>query len=112
MPDPLIDAITKWVKAAPPEVRDLIAHKTADPTQPKQAKADVNYGPSDSDTESCETCAHFDGSGGCAVVAGRINPSYVSDLYTPADSGASSDTSGPDSADTSSDQRSGDNPPD
>ena len=69
----------------------MVAH-TANVTGTKEAKSDVNYRPADTAGESCSTCAHFDGSSSCAVVAGRIDPNSVSDRYVPADNSNGSDS--------------------
>lgn len=90
------DAVVRWLQSAPPEVRDhLLGHASpsaaAHPTQ-KQAKASVNYRHADDPAESCGGCQHFDGTGGCAIVAGQINPDWVCDQYSAKAGNADGDT--------------------
>jgi hypothetical protein len=51
----------------------------------KLGKAEVNYRPAGSSNTRCERCKHFSwsgqGTGNCRLVAGRIDPSYVSDKF-------------------------------
>ena len=94
MADPLIEAITKWVQAAPEPVRAMIANRTANVTTDKKAKADVNYRPADDPAESCATCTNFDGSGGCDRTSGSIKPTYVCDQHS--NGGSSDSASDPD----------------
>lgn len=54
------------------------------PDAQKQPMGAVHYRPADG-IESCSTCVHFDGENTCDVVAGRIRPDGVSDLYEPAE---------------------------
>lgn len=49
-------------------------------------KAEVNYRPAGSSNTRCERCANFSwmssGRGACRIVAGTIDPGYVSDKFT------------------------------
>lgn len=82
-----------------PSTRDHLSQQVGGDatTGTKTSKADANYRIADTPDESCGTCNHFDGSGGCDVVAGHINPSHVSDHYSSkkgkaSDSASSADT--------------------
>lgn len=51
----------------------------------KKTKSEVNYRDAGSSNTRCEKCKHFrwadGGNGSCAVVAGRIDPGFVSDAF-------------------------------
>lgn len=49
-------------------------------TKGKVTKSEAHYRPSDG--EFCRDCRHFSNSS-CALVAGKIQPLYVSDYYEP-----------------------------
>ena len=106
-PDP-VDAVKTWLQSAPQEVRDHVMsgmESSAQSAHPghKTSKSDANYRPSDSETESCSMCVHFDGQGSCEVVAGNIKPDYVSDHFSPKDTSNDSSSSDSSAADSSAD---------
>lgn len=65
----------------------------------KAPMGDVNYRMADTPEMSCMACKHFIADSACDVVAGRIDPNGVSDLFEPGvpgpPSGAPPTTAGP-----------------
>jgi len=53
----------------------------------QQSQTEANYRPAESPERSCANCIHFDGEGGCEVVAGEIRPDGTSDNFEPAGGG-------------------------
>lgn len=50
------------------------------------SKEQANYRPGGL-VRNCRSCAHMNGDGSCEVVAGKVDPTYTSDLYRSKNSG-------------------------
>lgn len=49
----------------------------------KTPMGDAGYRQAETPEMSCQTCAHFQAPDACELVAGRIDPNGVSDLFEP-----------------------------
>jgi hypothetical protein len=53
----------------------------------KLTKEEVSYRAAGRSATRCSSCAHYQGDGICAVVAGPVDPDGVSDMWEPRDKG-------------------------
>ena len=53
----------------------------------RYSKDEANYRPAGSSGTNCGECKHFNQAGSCELVAGNIDPTYVSDYFEAAGTG-------------------------
>lgn len=90
-------AVPEFPHSSPDQIQREVAKRRSEAESggvtpdTKLGKAEVNYRPAGSSNTRCERCAHFSwsgqGTGTCRLVAGRIDPSYVSDKFQSGGSG-------------------------
>lgn len=79
---PVEEPIEQEAQAPPPEEAPLVDESQDFSGQNRLDPSVVVYKTGDMGPFSCSTCFHFDGQGGCEIVAGEIDPEGICSVWT------------------------------